>query len=488
MSPGRLLSLVGQNIKRSRKNFLMSGIGIVVGVATFVFFMGLGEGIKNVVLGRIFLIDQVEVVKKTFDTGIIQTDSIMGFGASKSLNDDLVEAFKEIPGIKGVYPKMKFTFPTTGWGGKSIVGKDIRTVIFADGLDPELVKDELSDPNVFVDYDAPRSCSSDNDCYPHQQCAEQKCEKRACDHTLSKKERTEACPGKSYCPRDTDQCEMPIPAIVSNGLLEIVNGSLRTAMTTKRRKIPRISPKVLTNLSGHLGLGKSYLGRADRKKPLTRRANLVGLSDRAIDLGLTIPIGYVKRLNARFSGAKAGNEYHSILIQVKDQTQVPAITNKVREMGYDIADKTENAERAADIIRTIEGVFGLVSVVIIGIAAINISQMFFMIIYQRKREIGLLRALGAGRGDIRNIILSEAAIIGLFAGAIGAATGYGLARLADFVAGKLPDFPFKPDTFFEFPLWVWFAALGGAMLFCLFGAFFPARAAARQEPAAALTQ
>lgn len=485
MKASRLLSLVGQNISRSRKNFLMSGFGIVVGVATFVFFMGLGEGIKEVVLGKIFIIDQVEVIKKTFDTGIIQTDSLMGFGGSKPLNDDVVEDLEKLQGVEGVYPKQQLTFPTSGWGGKAIIGRDMRTVIFGDGIAPKLVHDDLENPDAFIDYDAPKTCGADDACHPHQQCVEGQCQKRSCDP----KALEETCPGESYCVSDGGgHCEMPIPVIISNGLLEIVNGSLRTAMTTKRRKIPRISPNVLMNLTAHVGFGKSYLGRADRRNPITRKIKLVGLSNRAIDLGITLPIGYVRRLNARFSGEEAGNEYHSILIKVKDQTLVPEITKSIREKGYDIADKTENAERAADIIRTIEAIFGLVSVVIIGIAAINISQMFFMIIYQRKREIGLMRALGGSRGDIRALILSEAATIGLTAGALGAGVGYGLSRLADYVAAKLPEFPFKPDTFFNFPPWVWLAALVGATAFCLFGAYFPARAAARQEPAAALTE
>ena len=58
-------------------------------------------------------------------------------------------------------------------------------------------------------------------------------------------------------------------------------------------------------------------------------------------------------------------------------------------------------------------------------------------------------------------------------------------RFPEYVAARLPDFPFKPESFFAFPTWVWLAALGGSIFFCLFGAFFPANAAARQEPAAA---
>ena len=114
--------------------------------------------------------------------------------------------------------------------------------------------------------------------------------------------------------------------------------------------------------------------------------------------------------------------------------------------------------------------------------------MFYMIIYQRKRELGLFRALGASRNHVRLIILGEAAFIGLFGGMLGAASGFGISRFVDWVAAQLPEFPYKPDTFFSFPSWVWFAAIGIAVIFCIFGAFFPANTAARREPAAALTE
>ena len=49
--------------------------------------------------------------------------------------------------------------------------------------------------------------------------------------------------------------------------------------------------------------------------------------------------------------------------------------------------------------------------------------MFYMLIYQRKRELGLFRALGASRHHVRLIILGESAFIGVFGGLLGQAAG-----------------------------------------------------------------
>ena len=64
-----------------------------------------------------------------------------------------------------------------------------------------------------------------------------------------------------------------------------------------------------------------------------------------------------------------------------------------------------------------------------------------------------------------------------------------LAALAIDAASRrwVPDFPFKPDTYFAFGWALLAGALGCSILACMVGAFWPARAAARLEPTEALT-
>ena len=541
MKLGSLLSLVTQNVRRSKKNLVMSCFGIIVGISTFVFFIGLSEGVKNVVLGEIFIIDQVELIPKTFDTGFGQ------FGGGRAIDDSVAEEFRAMPSVKSVYPKMKFTFPTRGYGGKALFKKNLYAEIIADGLSSDLVSPELTAQlpeseqakaaSSFQDFDADVAgvgalcsesracakgtcvggqckmacdtekacgdglrcvegscafaCSESAECGDGRECVSGGCQRIACEY--SKKTRLSACPGESYCAADTGHCEQPIPFVVSHHLLELYNGSLATALGGGggQAKMPKLSKNMVLGFQLNVTFGKSMLGRrftSKRAKPITRRIKLVGFSSKAITLGITIPIEYVRRLNARFSGSEASLTYHSMIIKVADQTQVPHIVKAVSDKGFALAESTTKAEQAADILRTIESVFALISFVIVGIAAVNISQMFFMLIYQRKRELGLFRALGGSKNDVRLIILGEASLIGLLGGTIGAAVGFGASRLVDYLANQAPEFPYKPETFFEFPMWLWPCALGISVCFCLIGAFFPANAAARQEPASALTE
>jgi ABC-type antimicrobial peptide transport system permease subunit len=107
-----------------------------------------------------------------------------------------------------------------------------------------------------------------------------------------------------------------------------------------------------------------------------------------------------------------------------------------------------------------------------------------MLVAERQHEIGLYRALGASAADVRAWLLSLALLVGAVAGLGGALVARAGALLADWRASKdLPDFPFKPDSFFVFPGWLWALAVGFAAAFALLGAVGPARRASRTDPA-----
>src|SRR5216684_4017540 len=91
----------------------------------------------------------------------------------------------------------------------------------------------------------------------------------------------------------------------------------------------------------------------------------------------------------------------------------------------------------------------LLAALITALAAVNIAQAFHAEVRERTREIGVMRAVGATRGDVATLILAEAAVTGIFGGAMGIL----LARVGGLLVDRLartglPQFPFKPETFF----------------------------------------
>ena len=74
----------------------------------------------------------------------------------------------------------------------------------------------------------------------------------------------------------------------------------------------------------------------------------------------------------------------------------------------------------------IQGVLGGISLLI---AAIGITDTIIMSIYERTREIGVMKVLGAKLRDIKNLFLFEAAMIGLIGGIVGLGLSLGVSKI-----------------------------------------------------------
>jgi putative ABC transport system permease protein len=201
-----------------------------------------------------------------------------------------------------------------------------------------------------------------------------------------------------------------------------------------------------------------------------------------------MPIQYIRRWNQEYMGAEAASSYSSIIVTLKDRNQLAPFSQwLIDEQALRLEDSL--GQRFATVIFVIRLLFLIISVAILVIAIINIGHNFFIQVSERRREIGIMRAVGATELDVQLIVLGEAAVIGVVGGllGIGLALGIGTAWNAYAEAG-IPRFPFKPDSWFEFKTWIWASALGFSTLFCILGGYLPARRAAKMEPAQALAQ
>jgi ABC-type antimicrobial peptide transport system permease subunit len=111
-----------------------------------------------------------------------------------------------------------------------------------------------------------------------------------------------------------------------------------------------------------------------------------------------------------------------------------------------------------------------------------------MAVYERTREIGVLKAIGASPGDIRALFVTEAALIGLLGGIVGTVGGWllGLGLNEGILAvlrwQKVP----VEGTFFVVTPWLVVLALAFATVVGLLAGLYPAARAARLAPLEAL--
>jgi putative ABC transport system permease protein len=471
MPAGKLFRVVAQNTMRSPRHFVLSVFGIVVGIAAFVFFLGLSMGVRNVVLGKMFPIEQVEVVAPRA--------SLMGKDVTKKLNDAIVQQIRTYPGVKDVVPRMALAFPASGYG--SFDGQQLKFEVggFADGVDPS---EFAAPPGDGPGTAAAKIAELFQDWEGKEEGKRVACVPGSC-----------ADKGRYYCDQRDNTCHHRVPVLVSPTLLELYNGQF-----ARSHGLPVIGELEafmverggLSSMRFTIGLGDTMVEGSnsgiDPSKQRVVEGILVGIHPKANRIGITVPIQYIERWNREFAGEEAASTYSSILVTVSDKDKIAPLSAWLNET-LDLRIEDSMGERLATAIFVVTTLFILISFAIVAISAINIAHNFFMQVSERRREIGLLRAIGATRADVRLIILGEAALIGVIGGLLGIGVAVAAAAGLDWLSlHVLPRFPFKPDTYFDFQWWILAGGLAFSTVFCVIGGYLPALRASRMEPAQAL--
>ena len=182
-----------------------------------------------------------------------------------------------------------------------------------------------------------------------------------------------------------------------------------------------------------------------------------------------------------------GDMYASIYVRVDEVAHVEAARDSLEGMGlnvFSIADQLEEIKRGFLIMDAVLGAVGTIALVV---AALGIINTMVMSILERRREIGVMKAIGGSEDDIKLIFVVEAGTIGLVGALLGLVLGWVVTRIANFVANSylLPDeAPFI--NFFHFPVWLIVGAVVFSVVVSLAAGLYPAVQAARVDPVTAL--
>ncbi len=180
-----------------------------------------------------------------------------------------------------------------------------------------------------------------------------------------------------------------------------------------------------------------------------------------------------------------------IYVIIKENRDIEAVGERIDERldrfrgrdDYDVNTPARTAEQQREILN-------IVSIVVIGIASISllvggvgIMNSMYTSVVERKKEIGILKAIGAKNTDILTIFLLEAGIIGLIGGFLGTLGGIGLAISVSVIADLLgAEFAYSIN-----PL-VCFFGLGFSFLVGIISGFLPAYQASKHEPIESLRE
>ncbi|MBR5642133.1 MAG: ABC transporter permease [Firmicutes bacterium] len=183
----------------------------------------------------------------------------------------------------------------------------------------------------------------------------------------------------------------------------------------------------------------------------------------------------------RSSGGNNGQKsYDQVLIYVEDLNKVATISETIRNdygfSTYSLNDMVKEMQKTMGMIEAVLGGIGGISLLV---AAIGIANTMIMSVYERTREISVMKVIGASLKDIRKMFLLEAGMIGFGGGLIGIALSYGISFvmnhfLSGAIGGIMGGMGSKVSVI---PLWLTLAALAFATFIGVISGYSPAQRA-----------
>lgn len=179
--------------------------------------------------------------------------------------------------------------------------------------------------------------------------------------------------------------------------------------------------------------------------------------------------------------------YSSIQVRVDKMSRADVVKPALESMGvgvFSMADQLEEIKRNFMIFNGILGAIGTIALIVAGL---GIANTMVMAILERKKEIGIMKAIGASDLNIKTIFFAEAAITGFMGALAGLALGWLVTRLANVVLNaQIGSDGSPPVDLFHFPLWLILGAIAFSVLVSLVAGLYPAIRASNIDPVQAL--
>ncbi len=179
--------------------------------------------------------------------------------------------------------------------------------------------------------------------------------------------------------------------------------------------------------------------------------------------------------------------YTSMQVRVNNPKNVQTVEDAIKKMGYNtfsIVDATRSMRQFFAVLDLFLGIFGSLA---LAVASIGIINTLVMAILERRREIGIMKAIGASDTDVRGLFFAEAGAMGVFGGFLGVALGWTIGRVINVgtnVYLKRQHFP--PEQIWFVPWWLVLGAIVFAIVVSLVSGLYPASRAAQLDPVQAL--
>jgi putative ABC transport system permease protein len=441
----------------------LTTVGISVGVASLVAMLSLGIGLQQMASRRLVksgLFDTVVVTSRRELRGMGREEERTGPnpGESRVLDEATRVEIEHMPNVSEAYPDIRF----------------VTELRFGDK------------PHMTMVSAMPESAKS-NDAFEGMQGS-----------FFSSDSAAEAILQKSFAEEllgKTPALGAPEPTVAS--LAEPLLGKelvMRYAQRAASQTPTPLRPEASSS-DDVVGASYSVISREQTLK-------IVGVSDldpesmrgptRAkvfLPLKLAESLHVMQPTDLREMARAASNQpvYSSISVRVKNPAQIQIVEDAIKKMGFttfSILDASRGLRQFFAVLYAFLGIFGSLALMV---ASIGIVNTLVMAILERRREIGIMKAIGASDGDVSLLFLTEASAMGVLGGIFGVALGWAIGQVINFGTNVyLRRQSLPPEHFWAVPWQLVAGAIVFAFIVSLLSGLYPANRAAKLDPVQAL--
>ncbi len=202
-----------------------------------------------------------------------------------------------------------------------------------------------------------------------------------------------------------------------------------------------------------------------------------------------LPVDLTEKLNMsdftdmRSSLRGGGKTYMTLTVRVKDPGKVAQVQDAINKMGFrtfSVLDATKSLRRFFTVLDLFLGIFGSLALAVATLAIIN---TLVMAVLERRREIGVMKAIGASDSDVKRLFFAEAGAMGFFGGVLGIALGFAIGKAINVgTAVYMHRHQLPSEAVWILPPWLIGAAIAFSIVVSLLAGLYPASRAARLDP------
>jgi putative ABC transport system permease protein len=462
-----LTELALRNLRESLLRNSLTTIGISVGVASLVAMLSLGIGLQQMASRRLMksgLFDTVVVTSRRDlrNFGREQERNGPAPGESRILDEATRIEIEHLPNVLEAYPDIRFI--------------------------TELRYDDK--PHLTMVSALPASAKS-NDAFDTVQ-----------GQFFSSDTAPEAILQKTFAEELLGRT--PKPGVDETNVAEVAGPLLGKELTMRYAQREAAQSTAATTASDHAA-GSSTDSLADAAYSVVSRElklKIIGVADldpesmrgptRArvfLPLKLAESLHVMQPTDLREISRAASDQpvYSSVSVRVSDPGQVRKVEDAIKKMGFNtfsILDASRSIQQFFKVLYAFLGIFGSLALVV---ASIGIVNTLVMAILERRREIGIMKAIGASDADVKKLFFAEAGAMGILGGVVGVALGWSIGQLINFGTNVyLKSQSFPPEHFWAVPWWLVAFVIFFSFGVSLISGLYPAGRAARLDPVQAL--